>query len=70
MADDTIFSKTHVKRVLKEAGADRVSSDAIVEMEKALVEYGKTVGKKALELANMAKRKTIQVDDIKKAKKA
>lgn len=69
MADKTVFSKTHVKRVLQMSGAERVSADAIEEMEKALVEYGKEVGKKALELAGMAKRKTLQADDIKKAKK-
>ncbi|OLS18443.1 MAG: Archaeal histone A2 [Candidatus Heimdallarchaeota archaeon LC_3] len=70
MADNkTVFSKTHVKKVLLMAGAERVSADAIEEMEKALVEYGKTVGGKAIELAKMAKRKTLQGSDIKTARK-
>jgi histone H3/H4 len=69
MADKTVFSKTHVKRVLQMSGAERVSADAIEEMEKALVEYGKEIGKKATEIAGMAKRKTLQADDIKTAKK-
>jgi histone H3/H4 len=51
------------------SGAERVSADAIEEMEKALVEYGKEIGKKATEIAGMAKRKTLQADDIKSAKK-
>ena len=70
MADDkTVFSKSHVKKVLLSAGAERVSADAIVEMEKALVEYGMQLGKKAVDSAARAKRKTVQGEDIKFALK-
>jgi histone H3/H4 len=51
------------------SGAERVSADAVTEMEKALVEYGKDLSKRAYELAAAAKRKTIQGEDIAKAKK-
>ena len=64
------FSKSHIKKVLNASGADRVAGDAIEEMEKALVEYGTQLGKKAMEIAGLAKRKTIQGDDIIKAKKS
>ena len=67
--EKSFFSKSHVKKVLLMSGAERVSADAITEMEKALVEYGTQLAKKAYDIAGLAKRKTLQGDDIAKAKK-
>lgn len=56
-----------VERLLRKAGASRVSEDAKVELAKAIEEYAMQIGKKAAELAKHAGRKTVKVDDVKLA---
>ena len=52
--------KAPVNRIIKDAGAERVSDAAVV----ALVEYSAAVAKKAIEYAKIAKRQTVKADDI------
>lgn len=65
-----IMSITRVaaKKILKEAGAERVGDDAAEELAEAINKYAYSVAKKAVRLSAHAKRKTIKKADIDLAK--
>ncbi|OYT34769.1 histone [Archaeoglobales archaeon ex4484_92] len=56
-----------VERLLRKAGAPRVSEKAKTELAKAIEDYALKVAKKAAELAKHSGRKTVKVEDIKMA---
>ncbi len=57
-----------VERLIRNAGADRVSADAIVALRDAAEENIESVAEKATKIARHAGRKTVQAGDIKLAK--
>ena len=61
------ISKTTIRKILKEAGAARVSEEAISAFHVSINRFTFGVAKKAVSLATHAKRKTVDVTDIKLA---
>ncbi len=59
--------KAPIARIIKEAGAERVSDDAKAELAAYLEEVARNVAKEANAVAKIAKRKTVKADDIKLA---
>ena len=56
--------KAPVKRIIQEAGAERVSSDAVDALVEFLEDYAEEVSKKAVTYAKYANRKTVKAEDI------
>ncbi|HIH72293.1 MAG: Archaeal histone A [Thermococcales archaeon 44_46] len=59
-----------IDRLIRKAGAERVSEEAAKILAKYLEEYAVELGKKAVEFARHAGRKTVKAEDIKLAIKA
>ena len=56
--------KAPVKRIIQEAGAERVSADAVDTLAEFLEDYAEEVSEKAITYARYAKRKTVKAEDI------
>ncbi len=62
------ISTLTVKRILKDAGAERISDDAAEELADMVNRFAFGTAKKAVKLAAHAKRKTVMKTDIELAK--
>ncbi len=61
------ISDSVVRKILKEAGAARVSEEACTEFQKRLNKLAFDAASKAVRLSKHAKRKTVEASDIKLA---
>jgi len=59
--------KAPVTRLVRNAGAERVSEDASQALVEVLEEYGEKVARKAVSLAKHAGRKTVKKEDVMEA---
>ena len=61
------FANAHVEKLIRDAGAHRVSAGAIARMNEILTNYGMEVAKYAVEIARHGGRKTVKDEDVKLA---
>ncbi|MBN2518049.1 MAG: histone family protein [Candidatus Altiarchaeota archaeon] len=59
-----------LERIMRNAGADRVSEDAVIALATILEDVAEEISEDAIAIAKHAGRKTIMADDIRLAKKA
>ncbi|MFX0084975.1 MAG: histone family protein [Candidatus Hodarchaeota archaeon] len=61
------FARARVEKVIRNAGAFRVSADAIDRLNEILTDYATNVAKYAVDIARHSGRKTVKESDIKLA---
>lgn len=59
--------KAPTARIMKNAGAQRISGDAVDALLAAIEDYGTDIASRANDLAHHAGRKTVKASDIKLA---
>jgi DNA-binding protein len=63
----TELSQSAVERIMKKAGAERISADATETLAVLMEEYGMFLAKEAKKMSDHAGRKTLRGSDIRMA---
>jgi histone H3/H4 len=63
----TGFARARIEKLIRTAGARRVSADAIDRLNEVLTNYATGVAKYAVDIARHSGRKTVKESDIKLA---
>ncbi|MFX0015376.1 MAG: histone [Promethearchaeota archaeon] len=66
-AGKATFAGARVEKLIRDAGAFRVSSDAIASLNQVITDRGMEIAKYAVEIAGHSGRKTIKESDIRLA---
>ena len=61
------FANARVEKLIRNAGARRVSANAVSRFNEILTDWGKSVAKYAVEIARHSGRKTVKENDVKLA---
>ncbi|MFX0014742.1 MAG: histone family protein [Promethearchaeota archaeon] len=61
------FARARIEKLIRTAGAHRVSAGAIERLNEILTDYSTNVAKYAVEIAQHSGRKTVKESDIKLA---
>ena len=61
------FASARIEKIIRNAGARRVSADAIDRLNEIVTDYGNNIAKYAVEIARHSGRKTVKENDIKLA---
>lgn len=61
------FANARIEKLIKKAGAQRVSADAITKMNEILSDWGYNIAQYSVEIARHSGRKTVKENDIKLA---
>lgn len=61
------FARARVERLIRNAGAFRVSVGAVSRLNETLTDYGMNVSRHAVDIAKHSGRKTVQEADVKLA---
>ena len=61
------FAAARIEKLIRNAGAHRVSAGAITRLNEVLTDYGMGLAKYAVEIARHSGRKTVKENDIKLA---
>jgi histone H3/H4 len=69
MADKKILSLSAMEKIMRKAGAYRVSDPAKEALRDVLEEMGEKISREADIISRQARRSTIKAEDIKKARK-
>ena len=64
MCSMTELSRAAIERIIKKAGADRISADATETLAALMEEYGVFLAKEAKKMSDHAGRKTLRGSDI------
>lgn len=56
-----------IERIIRNAGAERVSEDAVEELKRAVEEAGDEIASDAADLADHANRNTVKKEDVEMA---
>lgn len=62
------ISLSSIEKIIRESGAERISPSACIALRDILEDIAKDISKKAIKLAEHAKRKTVRGEDIRLAK--
>lgn len=63
------LSCASLERIIRSAGAQRVSASAVAHLSEAMEDYGEKLAREAIGLARHAGRKTVKKEDVRLAAK-